>query len=213
MKDQKHKDHDVDDSEDMGPGPVTNRRFAFFMNEVSNETVRPMCEWIFASNFDSSDNRPKELTLVINSRGGDLHDAFALIDIMNGSQIPIRTIGLGLIASAGLLIFMSGKKGMRSLTPNTAILSHQWAWGAIGKQHELIAATKEWDLTQKRMIRHYRRCTGLSEDKVKKLLMAPADQWLSAEEALKFGLCDQVQDMGQYIPAKPKAKRKVKRAT
>jgi ATP-dependent protease ClpP protease subunit len=43
--------------------------------------------------------------------------------------------------------------------------------------------------------------------------MAPADQWLSAEEALKFGLCDQVQDMGQYIPAKPKAKRKVKRAT
>jgi ATP-dependent Clp protease protease subunit len=207
MREHKHEQHE--DMEEMaGMVPVTNRRFAFFMNEVSNETVRPLCEWIFGANFDSSDNRPKELTLVINSRGGDLHDAFALIDVMNGSQIPIRTIGLGLIASAGLLIFMSGKKGMRSLTPNTAILSHQWAWGAVGKQHELIAATKEWDLTQKRMIKHYRRCTGLSEDRVKKLLMAPHDQWLDASEALKLGICDQIQDMGQYIPPKPKAKRK-----
>jgi len=194
---------------------VENRRFAFFMNEVNHETIRPLCEWIFSNNFDNSETRPKELTLVINSNGGDLHDAFALIDVMNGSQIPIRTIGLGLIASAGLLIFMSGKKGMRSLTPNTAILSHQWAWGAHGKQHELLAQTKEWGLVQSRMVKHYRRCTGLSEEKVKKLLMAPHDQWLDAHEALKLGLCDQITEMGQYIPTTKntkKAKKKVKPA-
>ena len=116
----KHEHHDEEEEamiKAMMAEPVTNRRFAFFMNEVSNDTVRPICEWIFGNNFDTSDVRPNELTLVINSPGGSLHDAFALIDIMKGSQIPIRTIGLGLVASAGLLIFMAGEKGKRTLTP------------------------------------------------------------------------------------------------
>lgn len=184
----------------MAAEVVTNRRFAFFMNEVSSDTVRPICEWIFGNNFDTSDSRPKELTLVINSPGGSLHDSFALVDVMKGSQIPIRTIGLGLVASGGLLIFMAGQRGMRTLTPNTAILSHQWAWGAVGKQHELIAKEKEFDLTQKRIMRHYQRCTGMNQEKIRKLLLAPHDQWLDATEALKLGLCDNVQDMGTFIP-------------
>jgi ATP-dependent protease ClpP protease subunit len=81
----------------------------------------------------------------------------------------------------------------------------------MGKQHELIAATKEWDLTQSRIVNHYKRCTGLSEQKIKKLLMAPADQWLSAEEAFRLGLCDKVTDMGKFIPNTPvKGKRSKK---
>jgi ATP-dependent Clp protease, protease subunit len=71
-------------------------------------------------------------------------------------QFPIRTIGLGQIASAGLLIFASGSKGQRILTPNTSILSHQYSWGAFGKEHELFATVKEFDLTTKRMIAHYK---------------------------------------------------------
>jgi ATP-dependent Clp protease protease subunit len=209
----KHEHHDEEEEamiKAMMAEPVTNRRFAFFMNEVSNDTVRPICEWIFGNNFDTSDVRPNELTLVINSPGGSLHDAFALIDIMKGSQIPIRTIGLGLVASAGLLIFMAGEKGKRTLTPNTSVLSHQWSWGAVGKQHELIAKQKEYSLTQKRILRHYQRCTGMNLDKIKKLLLAPHDQYLDANEALKLGLCDNVQDMDTFIPKtkKPRAKKK-----
>src|SRR5574344_1834410 len=58
------------------------------------------------------------LTLIINSPGGDLNSAFAIIDCMKGSALPVHTIGLGLIASCGILTFMSGEKGHRILTPN-----------------------------------------------------------------------------------------------
>jgi ATP-dependent Clp protease protease subunit len=114
---------------------------------------------------------------------------------MRGSAIPIRTIGLGQIASAGLMIFIAGDKGMRILTPNTSILSHQYSWGAIGKEHELFATVKEFDLTTKKMIQHYKKCTGLSEAKIREVLLPPQDVWLSPQEAKKLGLCDDVKDL------------------
>ena len=132
---------------------------------------------------------------IICSPGGDLSAAFALIDVMRGSSIPIKTTGLGMIASAGLLIFMSGEKGKRLLTPNTSILSHQFSWGSFGKEHELFAAVKEFDLTTKRMIKHYKKCTGLSDKDIRQYLLPPQDVWLSAPEALKLGICDNVKEM------------------
>ena len=118
--------------------------------------------------------------------------AFALIDIMQGSKIPIHTLGLGQISSAGLLIFMAGTKGFRTLTPNTSILSHQFSWGSDGKAHELFATMKEFTLTQKRMIDHYKRTTQLSEEEIKTVLLPAHDVWLSAEEALALNICDSI---------------------
>ena len=162
-----------------------------FMSEVTQETMKPLIDWIIAENYNK-DNKKKELTLGICSPGGDLHACFALVDIMKGSKIPIRTIGMGMIASCGLLMFISGEKGRRVLTPNTSILSHQYSWGSFGKEHELFAAVKEFDLTTQRMIAHYKKCTGLSEKDIRKYLLPPQDVWLSAKEAKKLGLCDSI---------------------
>jgi len=81
------------------------------------------------------------------------------------------------------------------LTPNTSILSHQYSWGTFGKEHELFAAQKEYDLTTKRMIAHYKRCTGMNEDKIRQYLLPPQDVWLEAGEAKKLGICDEVKEM------------------
>jgi ATP-dependent Clp protease protease subunit len=135
------------------------------------------------------------LNMIITTPGGDLNAAFALVDTMRGSAIPIRTIGLGQIASAGLMIFIAGATGQRILTPNTSILSHQYSWGAFGKEHELFAQIKEFDLTTKRMIAHYKKCTGLKEDQIREYLLPPQDIWLSAAESKKLGLCDDVKDL------------------
>ena len=162
-----------------------------FMNEVTQETMKPLIDWIISENFNR-EKKKKELTLGICSPGGDLNACFALIDIMKGSKIPIRTIGMGMIASCGLLMFISGTKGKRILTPNTSILSHQYSWGSFGKEHELFAAVKEFDLTTQRMITHYKKCTGLSEKDIRKYLLPPEDMWLSAKEAKKLGLCDSI---------------------
>ena len=176
------------------PDPATElflRGHHIFMEDVTQESMKPLINWIIAENFNK-EKKKKELTLGICSPGGDLNACFALIDVMKGSKIPIRTIGMGMIASCGLLMFISGEKGRRVLTPNTSILSHQFSWGSFGKEHELFAAVKEFDLTTRRMIDHYKKCTGLSEKDIRKYLLPPQDVWLSAKEAKKLGLCDSI---------------------
>lgn len=167
-----------------------------FMGEVDHENMKPIIEWILHENFVSKKKR-KELLLMICSEGGDMSAAFALIDVMRSSNIFIKTVGLGQIASAGLLIFLAGSPGRRTLTPNTSIMSHQYAWGSDGKHHELLATMKEFDLTQKRMVKHYVDCTGLSEEEIKKTLLPPHDVYLSAEEALKLGICDHISQLAR----------------
>ena len=176
------------------PDPATElflRGHHVFMSEVTQETMKPLIDWIIAENYNR-EKKKEELTLGICSPGGDLNACFALVDIMKGSKIPIRTIGMGMIASCGLLMFISGTKGRRVFTPNTSILSHQFSWGSFGKEHELFAAVKEFDLTTRRMIDHYKKCTGLSEEDIRKYLLPPQDVWLSAKEAKKLGLCDSI---------------------
>lgn len=162
-----------------------------FMGEVNMETMSPIINWIISANF-TKEKKHKELTLGICSPGGDLNACFALVDVMKGSKIPIRTIGMGMIASCGLVMFISGTKGRRILTPNTSILSHQYSWGSFGKEHELFAQIKEYDLTTERMISHYKKCTGLSEKDIREYLLPASDVWLSAKEAKKLGLCDEI---------------------
>jgi ATP-dependent protease ClpP protease subunit len=76
-----------------------------------------------------------------------------------------------------------------------SILSHQYSWGAFGKEHELFATIKEFDLTTKKMISHYKKCTGLNEKQIRDVLLPPQDIWLSANEAKKLGLCDDVKEL------------------
>ena len=139
-------------------------------------------------------NQPKMMKMIINSPGGDVTAAFALIDVMKGSKIPIYTYGLGEIASCGLMTFIAGEKGKRFLTRNTSILSHQYSWGSFGKDHELMARVKEFDNTQHRILEHYKRCTGLSEKNIKKYLLPPEDVWLTAKEAVQYGIADEIVD-------------------
>jgi ATP-dependent protease ClpP protease subunit len=76
-------------------------------------------------------------------------------------------------------------------------MSHQYAWGSDGKHHELLATMKEFGLTQTRMVNHYMTCTGLSEEEIKKTLLPPHDVYLSAEEALKLGICDHISQLAR----------------
>jgi ATP-dependent Clp protease protease subunit len=165
-----------------------------FMGEVSAENIQPIVEWILLENFVAK-KRKKELLLMICSEGGDMSAAFALIDVIHSSIIPIKTVGLGQIASAGLMIFLAGTKGRRVLTPNTSILSHQFSWGSEGKSHELFATVKEFELTQQRMVKHYQQCTGLGVEEIRTALLPPHDVYLTAEEALALNVCDAISQL------------------
>ena len=163
------------------------------MGTICEETIKPTIEWILHENFCRK-KKNKELLLMISSEGGNLEDAFALIDVMRTSKIPVKTVGLGVVASAGLMIFIAGAAGRRVLTPNTSILSHQFTAGHAGKAHELFATVKEFELTQHRVLALYRECTGLDDKIIREVLLPAQDVYLSAEEALNHHICDHVAD-------------------
>lgn len=177
--------------QNIGNSSIRDYGIYYLADEFTTSTARDVVTWIMDSNLQAS-KKPPHLTLMISSYGGDLSAAFAIIDVMRGSSIPVHTVGLGVIASAGLLTFISGTKGHRVITPNTSILSHQWSWGQVGKEHELIATMREFELTTTRMINHYRKCTGLTEKVIRERLLPPQDVWLSPEEAKRYKLCDAI---------------------
>jgi len=185
---------ELDDLDKSHSQALADAGMYVFMGEVDTESIKPVIEWILHENYVSKRKR-KELLLMVCSEGGDVAAAFALIDVMRSSPVPIKTVGLGQIASAGLLIFLAGSPGRRLLTPNTSILSHQFSWGSEGKSHELFATVKEFELTHRRMLDHYKVCTGLGEAEIKTALLPPHDVYLSAEEALALNICDAISEL------------------
>ena len=172
---------------------IEDHHYYLFNSTFDASSTGEALKFILARNLMKKD-RPKFMKFIINSPGGEVPSAFSLIDTMKGSKIPVYTYGLGEIASCGLLTFMSGAKGHRYITRNTAILSHQFSWGSMGKEHELMASVKEFNNTSQRLVDHYKKCTGQTEATIKKYLLPPEDVWLTPKEAVKYGIADQIVD-------------------
>ena len=170
---------------------IEDHHYLMFNKDFTPDSSADAIEFIIARNLMRKD-RPKFIKMIINSPGGEVPSAFALIDTMKGSRIPVYTYGLGEIASCGLLTFIAGERGHRYITRNTAILSHQYSWGSYGKDHELMARVKEFNNTHERIVEHYKRCTGLDEKDIKKYLLPAEDVWLTAKEAVKYGVADEI---------------------
>lgn len=152
----------------------------------------PLVKAIVEYNLMPEGIQPDHIKMYINSPGGAVHSAFHLIDTMKQSRIPVHTIGMGLIASCGVLTMMAGEKGHRYITQNTSVMSHQYSWGSGGKEHELYAKIKEFEMSSDRMISHYKKCTGKNEKYIRKHLLPESDQWLTPEETVKHGIADHV---------------------
>lgn len=160
----------------------------FFLNgEIEEENVQNCIKWITYENLESKD---KVLTLYINSTGGDLYQAFALIDIMRNSQHPIRTIGIGAVMSAAFLIFAAGTNGERYASKNTSFMCHQFTESMDNKYHDLKATMKENDLCNDRMVMILKEATGLAPSVIKKKLLPASDVYLSPEEVIELKVAD-----------------------
>lgn len=185
----------LDQPKGINPNQVPTldeNHYFLFNQEFDNMSTGSAISFILQRNLMVPKNRPKQIKMLINSPGGDVNSCFALIDTMKGSSVPIWTFGLGLIASCGMMTFISGAKGHRYVTNNTSMLSHQFSWGSSGKEHELFATVREFNLTSERILNHYKKCTGLSEKRIKEILLPPQDVWLSPKEAVRYGLADKI---------------------
>lgn len=166
----------------------------FLSGDISSGTAESVCREIIEYNIKGE---VAQIQIIIHSYGGSCTAGFAIIDIMEWSRIPIYTTGIGMVASMGLLVFMTGSKGRRAITPRTSILSHRYLALTAGNYSQLIAGRKEEDLMHDRIVEHYLRHTNIkSREELEKSLLRDVDTWLSPLEAVKFGLADIVEPLG-----------------
>ncbi len=165
--------------------------------EINDDASENVCKEIIEFNITK---KIDHIQMIINSPGGSGPAGFAIIDIMEWSRVPIYTTGIGMIASMGLLVFMTGFKGRRIITPRTSILSHRYSAMTSGNHSQLIASRKEQDLEHGRVVDHYLQYSKIgSKEELEKYLLRDVDTWLTPEEAVQFGIADQVEPMGQGI--------------
>lgn len=174
-----------------------------FYGEVNEERSHAASEFLIKSNLFYNHENAKPLTMVLNTPGGDCSEGFAVIDLMESSRIPVATLGVGEIASMGVLMLSAGHPGMRTITKNTQIMAHQFDAIVSGKHHELIATAKAFEHLEQRFIKHFLRHSKMTEKQIRSVLFSPTDRYLTPDECLAYGLVDRVVE-AVYLP---KAKR------
>ena len=132
----------------------------------------------------------KDIKLYINSPGGSIYAGFAIIDTMNYIEPDVQTIGIGLQASMGSLLLSSGAKGKRFCLPNARVMIHQPSSGTEGKITDQEIALKEGIELKRIVIDMMCKNTGKDAKTIERDM--DRDNWMSAEEALKYGIIDEV---------------------
>lgn len=160
----------------------------YIYGEINSENIAEAIKWILYENLQAKEQ--KTLTLYINSIGGDLYDAFALIDVMRSSPHIIRTVGIGAVMSSAFLILSAGTQGERWASGNASFMSHQYSDNLSGKHHDLKATMKDGELMNQRMINLLKTTTGLPASKVRSKLLPPTDVYLTAQEVIDLGVAD-----------------------
>ncbi|MCX6737625.1 MAG: ATP-dependent Clp protease proteolytic subunit [Candidatus Parcubacteria bacterium] len=133
----------------------------------------------------------KEMVMYINSPGGEVTAALAIYDTMQFVKSPVSTICIGLAASAAAVILSAGTKGKRFALPNSEIMIHQVAMEGVGGQaSEIEITTKEILKIKARLNDVLVKHTGQNIKKIEK--DTDRDYFMSADEAKKYGLIDEI---------------------
>ena len=140
--------------------------------------------------FLDADDPERDIFLYINSPGGSVYAGLAIYDTMNHLRAPVSTYCVGMAASMGALLLAAGENGKRSALPNSRIMLHQPSSGYQGTAADIEIAAKEILGTRERLNRILAEETGQPLKKIN--TDVDRDRWMSADEAVKYGLVDQV---------------------
>lgn len=148
--------------------------------------------------FAESENPKREIAMYINSPGGIVTAGMAIYDTMQYIRSPVSTVCIGQAASMGSLLLASGEKGMRICLPNARVMVHQPSGGFRGQASDIERHAEDIIATKKRLNHIYVKHTGQAYETVERTL--DRDHFMSAEEAVAFGIVDRVFEKRE-IPA------------
>lgn len=140
--------------------------------------------------FLQSEDATKDIFLYINSPGGSVSAGMAIYDTMQYIKPDVSTICVGMAASMGQVLLTAGAKGKRFALPHSRVMMHQPLGGTQGQASDIEIYTKEMIRIRESLYSVISKHTGQSVDKIKK--DADRDNWMSSEEALKYGIIDKI---------------------
>jgi ATP-dependent Clp protease protease subunit len=134
------------------------------------------------------------LDFLISTHGGSASDMFSIYDTMCmvKKDIKIRTLGMGKVMSAGVLLMAAGTKGLREIGQNCRVMIHPVQAGAMGGIHDIENEFAEINQTQEMYIDALARETKMKTARIKKLIDEKRNIYISAEEAISYGIADKV---------------------
>ncbi len=167
-------------------------RIIFLSEDVNHVTASLVIAQML---FLESEDPDKEISFYINSPGGSITDGMAIVDTMNYIKCPVSTICIGLAASMGSVLLASGAKGKRYATPNSEILIHQplISGGLSGQTTEIKIHADHMVKTREKLNKLLSEKTGQTLEQIEK--DTERDHYMTAEEALKYGLIDEIIDI------------------
>jgi ATP-dependent Clp protease protease subunit len=142
--------------------------------------------------FLEAEDPDKDINLYIMSPGGSVTAGMAIYDTMQFIKCDVSTICMGMAASMGAFLLAGGTKGKRLALPNAEIMIHQPSGGAQGQATEIEIAAEHIIRTKEKLNRILADNTGQPYEKIK--ADTERDNWMTAEQALEYGLIDQVVD-------------------
>lgn len=168
---------------------LLRERIVFLTGEVEDNMAGLICAQLL---FLESENPDKEISMYINSPGGVVTAGLAIHDTMQYIRCPVSTVCIGQACSMGSFLLTAGERGKRYCLPEARVMIHQPSGGARGQATDIEIQAKEILKTRARLNDLYVRYTGQPLDIIEKAM--ERDNFMSSEEAKKFGLVDMVVD-------------------
>ncbi|PWE17503.1 ATP-dependent Clp protease proteolytic subunit [Marinicauda salina] len=161
-------------------------RSILITGSIDDKTARSVCAQLLAMAGKSDD----PILMVVSSPGGHVESGDMIHDMMKFIKPRVITLGSGWVASAGALIYVGAESGDRYCLPNTRFLLHQPSGGAGGAASDIEIQVREMQIMRQRLNQIFADATGQPIDKIAE--DTDRDFWLSAKEAIDYGLCNKV---------------------
>lgn len=162
-------------------------RIIVLSDEVNSATASTIVAQLL---FLDSVDKDKDISFYINSPGGSVSDGLAIYDTMQMVHCDVATYCIGMAASMGSFLLAGGAKGKRYILPNAEVMIHQPSGGAQGQATEIQINAEHILKTRKRLNSILAKNTGKPVETIEK--DTERDNWMSAEEAVAYGLVDRV---------------------
>ena len=167
---------------------LLNDRIVFLSDEINDQTASLVVAQLL---FLEAQDPDKDIDLYINSPGGSITSGMAIYDTMNFIKCDVSTICIGMAASMGSFLLSAGAKGKRLALPNAEIMIHQPLLGGLqGQASDIKIHADHIIRVRERMNRIYAEQTGQTVEQIEK--DSNRDNFLTAEEACRYGLIDRV---------------------